>query len=329
MSHTPHSVNQWLLSSDPSIRWQVMRDLMHEPRDIWEKERMKIETEGWGKELFSSQDKDGQWAGGAFAPKDATMAEFKEDRQPFTATAFVLTELRDMGLNPDSALIKKTVELTRTSCLWDHDKEKFWDGEVEECINGRLVADGCYFGVDMTHVVDRLLETQLEDGGWNCERENGSLRSSFDSTISVLEGLLEYEKFKDGSTRSKEARKKGEEYLLKRHLFRRLSTGEIVKERYLQFRFPPRADYDVLRAMEYFRAAEYFDRVGVDSRLQEAAEHIRSKQDAEGKWVLDREDRGRRWIDVNNGIGQPSRWITLRALRVLQWWDDAAAAKSA
>ncbi len=318
-------MTQWLLSADPSIKWQVMRDLMDEPESSWQNERNKIETEGWGKQLFSLQDEDGQWAGGAFAPKDATAAEFKEDRQPFTATAFVLTEFRDMGLEPGSALMNRTVELTRRSCVWEHDKERFWDGEVEECINGRLVADGCYFGVDMTHVVERLLETQLEDGGWNCERENGSVRSSFDSTLSVLEGLLQYEKFKAGCAKTKEAREKGEEYLLRRKLFRRISTGEVVKERYLQFRFPPRADYDVLRAMDYFRAAAEFDQVGADSRMKEAAEHVRSKQNAEGQWVLDREDRGRRWIDVNDGVGQPSKWITLRALRVLRWWDDASA----
>ncbi|KAJ3499672.1 hypothetical protein NLG97_g149 [Lecanicillium saksenae] len=318
------TVTAWLLASDPSIRWQVLRDLLDKPESDWEGEREKIETEGWGKQLFSCQDEDGQWAGGAFAPKDATMQEFKEDRQPFTGTAFVLTELRDMGLEPESAGMKKTVDLTRVSCIWEHDKEKFWDGEVEECINGRLVADGCYFGIDMTHVVDRLLETQLEDGGWNCERENGSKRSSFDSTISVLEGLLEYEKLKGGSARSKEARKKGEEYLLTRNLFRRQSTGEVVKERYLQFKFPPRADYDILRAMDYFRMAAGFDKIGADPRLKEATERIRSRQNSQGQWVLDRDDRGRRWLDVNDGIGQPSRWITLRALRVLKWWDNAS-----
>ncbi|KAJ6783028.1 hypothetical protein PWT90_01850 [Aphanocladium album] len=296
------TVTQWLLASDPSIKWQVMRDLLDMPESDWGEERKRIDTEGWGKRLFSFQDEDGQWAGGAFAPKDATMEEFKEDRQPFTGTAFVLTELRDMGLEPDSALMKKTVELTRLSCIWEHDKEKFWDGEVEECINGRLVADGSYFGVDMTHVVDRLLGTQLED-----------------------EGLLEYEKFKGGSAKSKAARAKGEEYLLTRNLFRRQSTGEVVKERYLQFRFPPRADYDILRAMDYFRTAASFDNTGPDSRLKEAAALIRARQTSNGQWVLDRDDRGRRWLDVNDGIGQPSKWITLRALRALRWWDDASS----
>ncbi|KAJ2974849.1 hypothetical protein NQ176_g5836 [Zarea fungicola] len=324
MPNSETAVTDWLLASDPSIRWQVMRDLTDEPETNWQNERKKIETEGWGKKLFSVQDSDGQWAGGGFAPKDATMAEFKENRQPFTATAFVLTELRDMGLDPASMAMKKTIELTRTSCVWDHAGEKFWDGEVEECINGRLVADGSYFGVDMSHVVERLLGTQLEDGGWNCERENGSVRSSFDSTLYVLQGLLEFEKFKGGCAKSREARKKGEEYLLKRSLFRRLSTGEIVKARYLEFKFPPRADFDILEAMDYFRAAAEFDRVGADSRLKEAAELIRSKMNEQGKWLLEREDRGRQWLNVNDGIGQPSKWITLHALRVLKWWDNAS-----
>lgn len=303
-----------------------MRDLTQEPKSSWQSERDKIETEGWGKQLFAFQDSDGQWAGGAFAPSDATMAMFKEGRQPFTATAFVLTELRDMGLNPRSPTMQKTVEQLRTNCVWEHDKEKFWDGEVEECINGRLVGDGSYFGVDLTHVVERLLETQMEDGGWNCERENGSVRSSFDSTLSVLQGLLEFEKFKGGHAASKAARKRGEEYLLKRKLFRRLTTGDVVTERYLQFRFPPRADYDVLGAMDYFRAAADYDQSAADPRLKDAAELVRSKQSEEGKWSLERTDPGRYWIDMNNGVGQPSQWITLRALRVLKWWDANSAA---
>lgn len=325
MTEYHQDVIEWLLLSDPSIRWQVMRDLANEPNANWQSERKKIEVEGWGKQLFDAQDPDGQWAGGSFAPKGATADDFKDGKQPFTATAFVLTELRDMGLDPKSTLAMRSVDLIRNSCKWDHDGQNFWDGEVEECINGRLVADGSYFGVDMGAVVTRLLETQLEDGGWNCEREKGSVRSSFDTTISVLEGLSEYEKHAGECSKSKEARKRGEEYLLTRHLFRRLTTGKTVKENYMLFAYPTRADYDVLRALDYFRVAAELDGTEPDARLKEAGDYVRSKQDGEGKWLLDREIIGPHWLEVNEGVGKPSKWITLRALRVLKWLNHYSA----
>jgi len=195
------------------------------------------------------------------------------------------------------------------------------DGEVEECINGRTVADGSYFGVDTSNIVDRLLGERLEDGGWNCERANGSVRSSFDTTINVLEGLLEYEKSGRGTPESIAARKSGEEYLLKRHLFRRLTTNEPADKQYLCFTHPNRWHYDILRALDYFRDKSIYTGDKPDPRLEEAINYVRSKRADDGKWHLDRDLRGRVWFKVNDGPGKPSPWITLRAMRVLKWWD--------
>src|SRR5580698_6069295 len=204
-----HSMIGWLLDSDPSIRWQVMRDLLDAPEPEWSEERAKVETEGWGARLLSYEDEDGQWAGGAFFPSGFTREEWREEGQPWTATAFSLSQLRDLGLDPSSERAKRAVELIGSNSRWDEGGQPFWDGEVEECINGRTVADGAYFGVDVSPIVARLLTERLADGGWNCERINGSVRSSFATTINVLEGLLEYERATGGIPESREARKSG------------------------------------------------------------------------------------------------------------------------
>jgi hypothetical protein len=315
-------VIEWLLSSDPSIRWQVMRDLLGAPEPDYQTERAKVETEGWGARLLSYEDGDGQWAGGAFAPRDFDFREWKEVGQPWTATVFSLSQLREFGLDPSSDRAKRAVELVGANSRWDHAGEPYWQGEVEECINGRVVADGAYFGVDVSPIVDRLVGERLDDGGWNCERANGSVRSSFATTINVLEGLLEYERATGGTPGSGAARKSGEEYLLERNLFRRLSTGEPADQQFLTFLHPSRWRYDVLRALDYFRAAGTLTGAAPDRRLGEAADHVRSRRQQDGTWLLDWTMPGRIWFEVDDGAGEPSRWLTLRAMRVLRWLDS-------
>lgn len=317
------SVTDWLLGSDPSIRWQVMRDLLDAPEPEWAAERAKVETEGWGARLLSCEDEDGQWAGGAFRPRDFGFREWREVGQPWTATLFSLSQLREFGLNPSSDQAKRAVELIGVSSRWDEGGQPYWEGEVEECINGRIVADGAYFGVDVSSIVRRLASERLDDGGWNCERANGSARSSFASTINVLEGLLEYERATGGTPQSREARKSGEEYLLERSLFRRLSTGEPADEKFLSLLYPSRWHYDVLRALDYFRCAAAMTGAAPDPRLGEAAEHIRSRRLADGTWPLDWTLPGRVWFELDDGAGKPSRWVTLLAMRVLSWWQRA------
>jgi hypothetical protein len=316
---------EWLLASDPAIRWQVMRDLLEAPEAAWQAERTKVETEGWGARLLSHQDADGQWDGGAFVPANFTPAKWREQGQPWTATCFSLMQLREFGLDPASASARRTVAQISANCRWDHAGQPYWDGEVEECINGRTVADGAYFGVDVTPIVRRLLSEVQSDGGWNCERSNGSVRSSFDTTISVLEGLLEYRRLNGGSPDVDAARQSGEEFLLERGLFRRLSTGKPADEQFLQFLYPSRWRHDILRGLDYFRASTQLTGNAPDARLQPAIDHVRAKQQADGKWLLDWLPKGRVWFAVDDPPGRPSRWITLRALRVLKWWDESGA----
>jgi len=314
-------VIDWLLDSDPSIRWQVMRDLLDAPESEWRAERAKVETEGWGARLLSYQDEDGQWAGGAFAPREFDPREWLEVGQPWTATASSLSQLHEFGLDPASDRARCAVRLIGANSRWEHDGQPFWEGEVEECINGRTVADGAYFGVDVSPIVDRLVGERLDDGGWNCERADGSVRSSFATTINVLEGLLEYEAATGGTPESREARSSGEEYLLKRRLFRRLGTGEPADERFLAFLHPNRWRYDVLRALDYFRAAAGLGGAAADPRLGDAVDHVRSRRSDDGTWPLDWSLPGRVWFDIDDGPGEPSRWLTLRAMRVLRWWE--------
>jgi hypothetical protein len=315
-------VVHWLVGSDVSLRWQVMRDLLDAPEADWTAERDRVETEGWGARLLSYEDDDGQWAGGAFIPRGFDLREWQESGQPWTATGFSLTQLREFGLDPASGRARRAVELVGANSRWDEGGQPYWEGEVEECINGRVVADGAYFGVDVAPVVARLVGERLGDGGWNCERVNGSDRSSFATTINVLEGLLEYERATGGTPGSREARRSGEEYLLERRLYRRLGNGQPADEQFLKLTYPTRWRYDILRALDYFRSAATLSGLPPDRRLDEAADHLRSRRRADGTWALDWRPPGRVWFDMDEGADRPSQWVTLRALRALRWVDD-------
>lgn len=309
----------WLLDSDPAIRWQVLRDLVHAPTDVVVAERARIATEGWGARLLALQGDDGQWAGGACFPGRYFDHRDEYHGQPWTSTLPTLQLLHDFGIDPSADRVRRAVALVRDHCRWEHAGQRFFDGEVEPCINGRTVTLGACFGHDVTPVVSRLVSEQLEDGGWNCEAEHGSVRSSFASTINVLEGLLAHERATGGSAEVIAARRRGEEYLLERRLLRRKSTGQVVNAAWLQCSFPVRWHYDVLRALDYFRA------VGdtPDPRLDDAMAVLRSKRQPDGTWLLENTHPGAVHFALEDGDGRPSRWNTLRALRVLSWYEQA------
>ncbi len=306
-------VIQWLLEGDPAIRWQVLRDLTDASPDEVSAERARVEHEGWGARLLAAEDANGLWDGGACFPAGYTGGE---PGQPWTPTMHTLQTLQLFGLDPASASARRSIALVAENGRWEHDGQPYFEGEVEPCINGRTVDSGAYFGVDVAPIVERLLSERLDDGGWNCEAENGSVRSSFDTTIDVLDGLVEFERTTGGTDELSEARRSGEEYVLERKLFRRKSTGEVVKPEYLDFAFPYYWHYDVLRALDYFHGSG----AGPDPRMGEAVDVVRSKQQPDGRWLLDRVYPGRVYFDLEDGVGAPSRWNTLRALRVLDWW---------
>jgi len=300
------TVTDWLLDSDPAIRWQVMRDLTDAPADEVAAERAKVATEGWGAQVLAAQPPDGVWGGGAYFPE-------------WTSTTPTLQLLREFGLDPDSLEARRALELVRANARWEHEGERYFDGEVEPCINGQAVAIGAYFGQDVRGIVDRLLTEQMEDGGWNCEQERGSTRGSFETTINVLEGLLEYEQRTGASSDVTAARVRGQEYLLERRLLRRLTTGELAQPRWLYFEFPTGWHYHPLRALDHMRKAG----VAPDERMAEAIDTVASKRDADGRWELEYAFHEELVVDLGDSVGQPSRWITLQAMRVLRWADAA------
>ena len=314
------TILEWLLDSDPAIRWQVLRDLVHAPEEVFAAERARTAIEGWGARLLALQGEDGQWAGGACFPAHSFNWRGENQGQPWISTLPTLQLLHDFGVDPSSERVRCAVELVRDQCRWEHAGQPFFSGEVEPCINGRTITLGIYFGQDMDDLVTRLLGEQLEDGGWNCEVENGSVRSSFATTINVLEGLLAHELATGGSPESIAARHRGEQYLLERKLFRRKSSGDVVNPSWLQFSFPTRWHYDVLRALEYFRS------IGnpPDSGIDEAIHLLRSKQQPDGTWLLENTHAGKVHFELEEGDNEPSRWNTLRALRVINWYDQSA-----
>lgn len=314
----------WLLDSDPAIRWQVERDLLGEPSEVWEATRAKVATEGFGARLLALQDPDGQWAGGSFFPADFdfTSAEAAEEgAQPWTPTTWSLNSLREWGVDPAVLRERRTVELLAENSRWDYNGLSYWAGEVDCCVNAWTLANGVWLGADVQSIADWFVEHQLADGGWNCEWVSGSTRSSFHSTLNSLKGLLAHEKATGGTDATRAARRRGEEYLLERRLLRRLSTGEPVGPWVRFFEYPIRWRYTALNAADYFRQAALVDGRAPDPRIGEAIELIRDARQPDGRWLQGGRQPGRVWFEVDVPAGQPSRWLTLYGQRVLDWWD--------
>jgi len=317
------TVIDWLLDSDPSIRWQVMRDLTSRPQREVEAERARVSTEGIGARLLALQADDGRWGGVAW-------------NRGWDSTMHVLMLLRDLGLDPASDPSRRAVGLVRDRVTWqgcgplESDGHAFFEGEVEPCINAQVGSVGAYFGQDVRGIIDRLLGEQLPDGGWNCEAPKRSTRSSFNTTICVLEALLEYERAGNGTPAVTEARLRGQEYILERRLLRRRSTGQVIERdrkgngSWTSFAFPTWWHYDVLRGLEHLRSAG----VTPDERMAEAIELVASRRDADGRWLLETQYPGVMPVETDEGEGRPSRWNTLRALRVLRWYGRADSVKA-
>jgi hypothetical protein len=300
------SVIAWLLDADPAIRWQVMRDLTGEPEEIVAGERSRVAVEGWGAELLDRQSPDGQWG------DDTTFPEW-------TSTLHTLVLLQTLGLDPAGERARTAIGRVRDHVTWGpyHGDSPFFEGEVEPCINGAVLALGSYFGEISDRLVDRLLSEQLEDGGWNCEAETGSVRSSFHTTIRVLEGLLAYEKAHGAAAAVTAARIRAQEYMLERRLFRRLSSGEVIDPAWTHFHFPTTWHYDVLRGLDHLRSAG----VEPDERVAEAVELVVKRRQPDGRWPRHTPYPDPVQLAMEGGAGTPSRWITHRALRVLDWYS--------
>ncbi|MGC1907890.1 MAG: hypothetical protein WA715_28975 [Candidatus Acidiferrum sp.] len=306
---------KWLLDSDPAIRWQVMRDLTDETPEAIAAERSRVATKGWGARLLAAQSPTGKWGGA-------------KENAGLLVTFNSLVVLKDLGLEPTSKQARKMIDRVdkRLVFAW-HRNQPFLHGETEPCINGRILGLGAYFKTTNDALAKQLLSEQLEDGGWNCEatlaspKRPKSTRSSFHTTICVLEGLLEYERAGRKSAAVAKARKRGEEYLLERCMFRSARTGEVIDERWLRFSFPTYWHYDVLRGLDYLRNAG----IKPDSRVREAVEVVMNRRHQNGRWPLNLLHRERIPLEMETAVGSASHWNTLRALRVLRWYRDGTS----
>jgi len=295
------SVVRWLLGGDPAIRWQVMRDLTNEPAGAVSIERARVADEGWGRALLDRQSAQGSWGG----PND----------EGWMITMDALALLREMGLDPSSGAARRAIARVKGLTWESLGNRPYFDGETEPCINGAILAFGSYFGERCDRIVDRLLSEQLADGGWNCEAPP-SVRSSFNSTIRVLEGLFEYERAWGPDASITGSRLKAHDYLLERRMFRRLTNGEIVEREWTRFAFPTMWHYDVLRGLDYLRSA----RVEPDERVAEAIGIVESRRHQNGRWPMNHLHADRLGFPLETEIGRASRWNTLRAMRVLHWY---------
>jgi hypothetical protein len=300
----------WLLSSDPAISWQAMRDLTDASPAVLAAERARVPRQGIGAEILACQGADGPWR--------------RAGEPDWLPTLYTFLLLRATGVDRADPAVDSAVARLETGFQWDEefrDKpfKSFFEGEVEPCINGGTLALGAYFGRPAESLARRLLGEQLDDGGWNCEAPK-STRSSFHTTICVLEGLLEYERAVGPVPEIAAARRRGEEYLLERGLFRRRSTGVVANPAFLKFAYPPRYHYDVLRALDYLRDAG----IRPDARIADALLVVESRRQGDGRWLLDCAYDEALACPFNESVGEPSRWNTLRALRVLRWHERRA-----
>lgn len=300
------SIVRWLLDGDPAVRWQTMRDLTGAPAAEVVAERARVATEGWGAAALALQQPNGQFG---TAPDPGWMQTIR-----------TLTLLKDLGVVPDAPPVVAAIERVKPLRFAWHDDRPFFDGETEACLNGRILGLGAYFGVTSTSLVERLLAGQLDDGGWNCDAPP-STRSSFNSTICVLEGLLAHERTVTNAVEVRAARLRGEAYLLERQLMNGMRSGGVANRRFLRFGFPPGWEYDVLRGLDYFRATG----MEPDRRMAEAVDVVRKRAHQNGLWPLNRIGKDAGAFIPETRVGSPSRWITLRALRVIDWFEGALA----
>jgi hypothetical protein len=296
---------KWLLDSDPGIRWQVMRDLTDEASKTVAAERSRVATEGWGARLLARQSPSGSWPGGQWD----------------LVTLWSLVVLKDLGLDPASKQARKMIDRVGTGLVFKPlSNRPFLHGETEPCINGRILGVGTYFKEPNDALANQLLGEQLEDGGWNCEAPK-SRRSSFHTTICVLEGLLEYERGGRKSAVVTKARKRAENYLLERRMFRSLRTGEVLNKRWLRFSYPTFWHYDVLRGLDYLRKAG----IKPDSLVDEAIKVVMERRHQNGRWPLNLLHPERIPLEMETEVARASRWNTLRALRVLRWYHNSTS----
>jgi len=317
---------QWLLDSDPTLRWQVERDLLNTPQATWLQTKSEMLEYGFARQLLDVQDEDGQWAGGSYFPKEF---DFKGPEaapgagQPWTATTWSLNALREWGV--EASVLGDTASRLALNSRWDYDGSPYWNGEVDCCINGYTLANGAWLGADVEGIAQWFIDHQLEDGGWNCDWVDGAKRSSVNSTLNALRGILYHETKVGGSPELKTARERGEEYLLRRRLMFKENDGELIAPWITELTYPFRWRYTILNALDYFRISALHEKKNPDARLVDVINSLKEMREPDGTWIQQTKLKGRVWFEVDSEVGEPSKWLTFYALRAIAWWQDASS----
>jgi hypothetical protein len=302
----------WLMAGDPAIRWQTMRDLLGAPEQEWQAEQQRTLESGWGARLLALQEPSGGWGGGIYAPK-------------WTSATFTLLTLRSIGVPRDCQAAKRGAQLVVQELLGATRDAKF-DQKLavcDRCIVGMVLQLAVYFKIDDARVeaiVDNLLSEMMPDGAWNCRRDRRPKphHSSLHTTFNVLEGLRMYVELRDGARCDDvlAAEQSAREFTLQHRFYKSDKTGQVINPRFTKLSLPYRWQYNVLRALDYFARAG----APKDERAQDAIELLREQRHDDGRWPEQQKYSGKVFFEMEP-IGKPSRWNTLRALRVLRWWD--------
>ena len=305
----PKEIVNWLLEGDPSIVWQVERDLLGKRFQEYSETRKKIPSEGWGKQILEKQDPEGTWAKGLYSPK-------------WISTNYTLILLRRIGLPHNTESVKKGVQILLEKGKWPDGGINYFKSRKtsEECVTAMVFSTLCYFRVKdiyLTRIFDYLKTNQMKDGGWNCELDRGATHSSLHTTLMVLEALHQYKKLSDSPIAEiQDLQNNGHEFLLKHELYKSHRTGVVIDQKMLNIVFPPRWKYNILTALDYFQSENH----EYDQRFEDAINLV-IKKGKNGKWTRGTKHTGKVWFDMEVGK-EPSRWNTLRALRVLKWWNS-------
>ncbi len=309
MEQCKHQI-EWLLEGDPAIGFQTKRDIIDSDEKDIEKTRKEISRKGWGYKLLTLQDDSGMWGGGLYSPK-------------WISTTYTLLLLRRFGIKANKNIETACNILINRGFYSDEGINFFGSlNHSETCVTGIVLSILSYFNIEddrIERIANHLQAQQMHDGGWNCQSYNGATHSSFHTTINVLEGLREYQKnYEIKSSNLEKCQKKGSEFILIHNLFRSDRTGEIFDKRMTLFSFPPRWHYDIMRFLDYVQErAEH-----KDSRYEQAIQILKKKRTKDGYWKLQNNHPGKLFFKIE-GAGKPSRWNTLRALRILKWWEES------
>ena len=299
----------WLLEGDVSLQYQVWRDLLGADK---KKLQSRIANEGWGNKILSKRNSDGHWGDRFYQPK-------------WISTHYTLLDLRNLNLPSNNEIVQETIELVLQNNMADDGGIRLGPSTSQHsdvCVNGMFLNYASYFKTPekkLHSIIDSILNEIMPDGGFNCRTtRSGAKHSSLHSTISVLEGFVEFQKagYRYRKEEILSAQKSSIEFILVHQLFLSDKTGHIINKDFLKLTYPCRWKYDILRAMDFFQYAG----IERDHRMKATIDVLKTKRNKEGTWNMQAAHSGQVHVNMEKA-GQPSRWNTMRVLRVMKHFE--------